>query len=139
MTMVFFLIFFIKAYVVGTHLKVNAIQMSTHSICLYKEVDKRYTGCNLMATELLDCVLIGICAVIRSNRVHIHNSRQVECINMGINIFSMKTYFVTQVFIRINFEAILTSTTTWAFLRNKKNIITVFDLITAHTPITAHS
>ena len=34
----FFLIFFIKAYVVGT--QVDAIQMSTHNICLYKEVDK---------------------------------------------------------------------------------------------------
>ena len=40
---------FIKAYVVGTHLNCidDAIQMSTHNICLYKEVDKKYTGCNL--------------------------------------------------------------------------------------------
>ena len=29
------------------HQFVNAIQMSTHNICLYKEVDKKYTGCNL--------------------------------------------------------------------------------------------
>ena len=36
-------------------------------ITYVKEVDKRYTGCNLKITELLDCVLIGICAVIRSN------------------------------------------------------------------------
>ena len=39
-----FLIFFINAYVVGTHLNcidVDAIQMSTHNICLYKEVDKK--------------------------------------------------------------------------------------------------
>ena len=44
-----FLIFFLKTYVVGTHLncldksrhiKVEAIQMSTHNICFYKEVDK---------------------------------------------------------------------------------------------------
>ena len=34
---------------------------------LYKEVDKKYTGCNLKT--LLDCALIGICAVIRSNTV----------------------------------------------------------------------
>ena len=49
MIMRFFLIFFIKAYVVGTHLNCidDAIQMSTHNICLYKEVDKKYTGCNL--------------------------------------------------------------------------------------------
>ena len=43
--------------------------MSTHNICLYKEVDKKYTGCNLKTTELLDCALIGMCAVIRSNTV----------------------------------------------------------------------
>ena len=41
----FFLIFFLKAYVVDTqlHRQVNAIQMGTHNICLYKEVDKKYT------------------------------------------------------------------------------------------------
>ena len=49
------------------HLQVNAIQMSTHNICLYKEVKKKYTGCNLKTTEFLDCALIGVCAVIRSN------------------------------------------------------------------------
>ena len=41
--------------------------MGTNNICLYKEVDKKYTGCNLKTTELLDCTLIGVCAVIRSN------------------------------------------------------------------------
>ena len=48
---------------------VDAIQMSTHNICLYKEVDKKYTGYNLKTMELLDCALIGVCAVIRSNTV----------------------------------------------------------------------
>ena len=43
--------------------------MGTHNICLYKEVDKKYTGCNLKTTELLDCALIGVCAVNRSNMV----------------------------------------------------------------------
>ena len=43
--------------------------MSTHNICLYKEVDIKYTGCNLKTMELLDCALIGVCAVIRSNTV----------------------------------------------------------------------
>ena len=62
-----FVIFFIKAYVVGTHL--NCIDLSTHNICLYKEVDIKYTGCNLKNMELLDCALIGVCAVIRSNTV----------------------------------------------------------------------
>ena len=40
--------------------------MSTHNICLYKEVKKKYTGCNLKTTECLDCVLIGVCAVLKS-------------------------------------------------------------------------
>ena len=93
----FLLIFFVKTYVVGTHLNcinksmqfkwvpttyafikkqtkstlavIDAIQMTTHNICLYKEVDKKYTGCNLKTTELLDCALIGVCVVIRSNTV----------------------------------------------------------------------
>ena len=51
------------------HRQVDAIQMSTHNICLYKEEDKKYTGCNLETTELLDCALIGVCAVIRLNTV----------------------------------------------------------------------
>ena len=52
------------------HRQVDAIQMSTHNICLYKEVKKKYTGCNLKTTEFLDCALIGVCAVIRSNTVN---------------------------------------------------------------------
>ena len=43
--------------------------MGTHNICLNKEVDKKYTGCNLKTAELLDCALIGVCVVIRSNTV----------------------------------------------------------------------
>ena len=43
--------------------------MGTHNICLYKEVDKKYTGCNLKTTELLDSAPIGVCALIRSNTV----------------------------------------------------------------------
>ena len=53
------LIFFIKAYVVGTHLQVDAIQMGTHNICLYK-VDKKYTCCNLKTTEFLDYAPTGV-------------------------------------------------------------------------------
>ena len=64
----FFLIFFIKAYIVGTHL--NRINKSMQlNMRLYKEADKKYTGCNLKTMELLDCALIGVCAVIRSNMV----------------------------------------------------------------------
>ena len=72
--MFFFLIFFIKAYVAGTHLNcINAsIQIGIYNICLYKEVDKKYTGCNLKTTELLDCALIRVCVVIRSNMVVEH-------------------------------------------------------------------
>ena len=43
--------------------------MGTHNICFYKEVGKRYTGCNLKTMELLDCVLIGVFAVIRLDTV----------------------------------------------------------------------
>ena len=59
----------------GTHLnsidnrQVDAIQMGTHTICLYKVVDNKYTGCDLKTTELLDCALKGAYAVIRSNTV----------------------------------------------------------------------
>ena len=38
-------------------------------MCLYKKVDKKYTGCNLKTMELLDCALIEVCAVIGSNTV----------------------------------------------------------------------
>ena len=47
----------------GTHLNCidfDAIQMSTHNICLYKKVKKKYIGCNLKTTEFLDCALIGV-------------------------------------------------------------------------------
>ena len=44
--------------------------MSTHNICFYEVVDKKYTGYNLKTTELLDCALIGVCEVIRSNTVY---------------------------------------------------------------------
>ena len=55
----------------GTHLncidKSMQFQMGTHNMCLYKEIDKKYTSCNLKTIEFLDCALIGVCAVIRSN------------------------------------------------------------------------
>ena len=44
------------------HGQIYAIQMGTHNICLYKEEDKKVKN-----TELLDCLLIGVCALIRSN------------------------------------------------------------------------
>ena len=39
------------------------------NICLYKEVDRKYTGCNLKTRELLDCALRGVCVVISLNMV----------------------------------------------------------------------
>ena len=69
-----FLIFFIKAccgYSFELHRQVDAIQMGINKICLYKEVDKMYNGCNLKTMELLDCVPIGVCAVIMLNTVFI--------------------------------------------------------------------
>ena len=41
------------------HRQVDAIQISTYNICLYKEVNKKYTGCKLKTTELLDFALKG--------------------------------------------------------------------------------
>ena len=55
-------------YLFELHRLVDAIQMSTHNICLYRQ---NYTGCNLRTMELLECVLIGVCAVIRSNTVYL--------------------------------------------------------------------
>ena len=65
----FFQFVFIKASVVGSHLdkQLDAIQMDTHNICLYKEVDIKYVGCNLKTRELLDCALIQVCVVSRLN------------------------------------------------------------------------
>ena len=68
----FIIIFFIKTccgHSFELQRQVDAIQMGTHDIFLYKEVDKIYTGYNLKTAELLDCALIGVCAVIRSNTV----------------------------------------------------------------------
>ena len=46
--------------------------MGTHNICLYKEIDKKYTGYNMKTAELLDCALIGVCVVIRLNTVCVY-------------------------------------------------------------------
>ena len=47
------------------------------SIC--KEVDKKYTGCNLKTMELLECVPIGVCVVIRSNMVVMLRNTSCGC------------------------------------------------------------
>ena len=43
--------------------------MGTLNICLYKEVDKKYTGSNLKTKELRDCALVVVCGIIRLNTV----------------------------------------------------------------------
>ena len=58
------------------HRLVDAIQVGTHIICLYKEVDKKYTGYNLKILELLDCAFIGVCAVIRLTMVIITTGQE---------------------------------------------------------------
>ena len=56
-----FLIVFIKAYVVWYSFELHRQFKWVPTT----EVDKKYTGCNLKTTKLLDCALIGVCAVIR--------------------------------------------------------------------------
>ena len=55
MVCVFFSDFLSKSICCGysfiLHRQVHAIQMGTHNICLYKEVDKKHTGCNLKTTD----------------------------------------------------------------------------------------
>ena len=75
-----FLIFLIKAYAI------DAIHMNIHKTCLYKEVDKNYTGCNLKTTKLPDCALIGVCGVIRSNTVYILGEHLVRSVPLIIRI-----------------------------------------------------
>ena len=69
---VYVFFFFYKSICFGysfeLYRKVDAIQMGTHNICLYK-VDKKYTSCNLKITELLGCALIGVCAINQSHTV----------------------------------------------------------------------
>ena len=73
-------------YLFELHRQVDAIRMSTHKICLYKEVDQNYTGCSRKTTKLLDCALIGVCAVItgRSNMVLMVNMVYTVSVSEGI-------------------------------------------------------
>ena len=51
------------------HIRPNYHTVYPQNMPLYRSRQKVYSVCNLKATELLDCVLIGVCAVIRSNTV----------------------------------------------------------------------
>ena len=45
--------------------------MNTNCICFCKEIEKKkYTGCNLKTTKLLESALIGACVVIRMKTVN---------------------------------------------------------------------
>ena len=66
--LIFFSDFLYKSIFCGysfeLHQQIDAIQMDTHNICFYKKQTK-----STLTTELLDCVLIGVCLVIRLNMV----------------------------------------------------------------------
>ena len=68
--------------------------MSTDNICLYKEVARKYTCCNLKTTELLDCVLIGVCAVIRSNTVYFMEKEKYKFFENKTKVISIWSYAV---------------------------------------------
>ena len=53
--------------------------MGIHNISLYKEVDKKYTGCNLKTAELLDCAIIGVCVLTRSYTVVLEKDIFLYC------------------------------------------------------------
>ena len=57
----------------GTHLncidKLMQFKWVPTTYVFIKKQTKKYTGCYLKTIELLDCALIGVCAVIRSNTV----------------------------------------------------------------------
>ena len=64
MCVVFFSDYFYKSICCGysfeLYRQVDAIHIDTQNICLYTEIDKKYTVCNLKTTELLDYALIGV-------------------------------------------------------------------------------
>ena len=64
---------------------VEAIQMSTNNIPFCKEVDKStLVVISLKTTKSLDCVLIGICVVIRLNTIVVFLAIMLlYCINSG--------------------------------------------------------
>ena len=43
-------------YLLELHQLVEEIQTSTDNKCFYKEMDKKYTDCNLKIAKFLDCV-----------------------------------------------------------------------------------
>ena len=65
----FFLIFFIKAYIVGTHLNCMDKSMQFKWVPTTYISTQKYSDSNLKTTELLDCALIGVSVAIRAKTV----------------------------------------------------------------------
>ena len=101
--------------------------MGTHNICLYKEVDKKYTGCILKTTELLDCVHIGVCVVIKSNTV-VKILEQLISPIFKVTMVSHNLWKHKSKVLTIGYEActptnIMTCKSTAAHLQKKQNKI----------------
>ena len=68
--------------------------MSIHNICFfYKEVDKTTLVVIFKITKLLDCMLIGACAVIRSNIVCVHKITATCNSNTTIELTEVDIHF----------------------------------------------
>ena len=93
--------------------------MSTHNICLYKKVARKYTCCNLMTPELLNCALIGVCAVIRSNMVFIHVDEKSALSRAMLSYFQLMRNLLHELLL-------LAQTEKWSdyYVTNLVNIIT---------------
>ena len=62
--------------------------MCTNSIYFYKEVDT--LACNLKTRKLLDCALIGVCAVIGSNMVSLDGLNKHNQVIHSSDYFKVK-------------------------------------------------
>ena len=60
---------------------------------LYRDIDKRYTGCNLKISELLECALIGVYAVIRSNTIY-QTFRGMDALERFCHQLPRETFFL---------------------------------------------
>ena len=58
--------------------------MSTNNICWYKAINKSTRSLILKTKKLLDCALIGVCEVIRSNTVDSYSSHACTKSHPGI-------------------------------------------------------
>ena len=76
--------------------------MRTHNICLYKKVNKMYTGCNLKTMEFHECALIRVCAVIRSNTVCLFVLRFYGPVNPMGSCQARSVYLTTRLLGRLN-------------------------------------